>query len=80
MNIPKPVFVILLSAVFLCIALSLPLSGRTAEPEHKTVVIPLFHDQQVASPSFLSIPFTAFIGPYGGLGALLGLVWRLLAK
>lgn len=77
MNIQKMFFVIFLSGLFLLTESFFLISGRAAEPAPKTVVIPLFHSNQAPVTSFLSIPFTAFVGPYGGLGALLntGACW-----
>lgn len=76
MNIQKMFFVIFLSGLFLLTGYSFLLPGRAAEPAPKAVVIPLFHSPAPVT-SFLSIPFAAFVGPYGGLGALLntGACW-----
>ncbi|MDO9043092.1 MAG: hypothetical protein Q7U64_12270 [Desulfocapsaceae bacterium] len=76
MNIQKIFFVIFLGGVFLLIGPPFLVPSRAEEPPEKVVVIPLFHDQSPAT-SYLSVPFTAFVGPYGGLGALLnaGACW-----
>jgi hypothetical protein len=77
MNIKKLFFVIFLGTVFLLTGYPFLVPGRAAESAPKTVVIPLFHSNQVPVTSFLSVPFTAFVGPYDGLGALLntGACW-----
>lgn len=77
MNIQKKFFVIFLGSAFLLTGYLFPLPGRAAEPAPNTVIIPLFRSNQAPVTSFLSIPFTAFVGPYGGLGALLntGACW-----
>ena len=77
MNILKMLFVILIGGVFLLTSSPFLAPSRAEEPPQKVVVVPLFHDQSPA-PSFLSIPFTAFVGPYNGLGALLntGACWE----
>ena len=71
MNRQKKALVVLLSGIFLLFGGLFPVVGRAAESDMKAVVIPLFHSPSPVT-SFLSVPFTAFIGPNGGLGALLG--------
>jgi hypothetical protein len=71
MSIRKMFFVILIGC-FLLTGSPFLVPSRAEEPPQKVVVIPLFHENQTPAPSFLSVPFTAFVGPYGGLGVLLG--------
>jgi hypothetical protein len=73
----KKLFIVNLIGLFLLSGSPFLVSSRAEEPPQKVVVVPLFHENQTPAPSFLSVPFTAFVGPYDGLGALLntGACW-----